>query len=53
MWFELEGIGVQVLIINFGLFCIGFNDCMYDMVDQWFESGVNFSDEGLLCEMQV
>lgn len=53
MRLELEGTGVQVSTINPGPFRTGFNDRMYDTVDQWFEPGVNFSDEGPLREMQA
>ena len=50
---ELDGTGVKVATINPGPFRTGFNDRMYDTVDQWFEAGVNFSDEAPLREMQA
>jgi len=50
---ELDGTGVKVATINPGPFRTGFNDRMYDTVDQWFEPGVNFSDEAPLREMQA
>ena len=50
---ELDGTGVKVATINPGPFRTGFNDRMYDRVDQWFEPSVNFSDEAPLREMQA
>jgi len=52
MQLEMEPLGVQVACINPGPFNTGFNDRMYDSVDQWFEDGKNFTPEGPLRDMQ-
>ncbi|PWJ44951.1 SDR family oxidoreductase [Sediminitomix flava] len=53
MQLELEPLGVQVATINPGPFNTGFNDRMYDTVDQWFQAGKNFTPEQPLREMQA
>lgn len=49
---ELAPLGVQVATINPGPFDTGFNDRMYETVDQWVTPGENFTPEGPLHEMQ-
>ena len=49
---ELEPLGVQVATINPGPFATGFNDRMYDTVDQWFVPGENFTPEQPIRDMQ-
>ncbi|MCH2207371.1 MAG: SDR family oxidoreductase [Lentisphaerales bacterium] len=49
---ELEGTGVTIATINPGPFKTGFNDRMYDTVDQWYEPGKNFSKEEPLRKVQ-
>lgn len=49
---ELTGTGVTVSTINPGPFRTGFNDRMYDTVDQWFEPRKNFSAEEPLLKVQ-
>ncbi|WP_299458775.1 SDR family oxidoreductase [uncultured Microscilla sp.] len=53
MQLELKPLGVQVAIINPGPYNTGFNDRMYDTVDQWFEPGKNFTPEKPLRDMQA
>ena len=53
MQVELEPLGVQVATINPGPFNTGFNDRMFNTVDQWFEPGKNFTPEGPLRDMQA
>jgi NAD(P)-dependent dehydrogenase (short-subunit alcohol dehydrogenase family) len=50
---EMDATGVSVSTINPGPFRTGFNDRMYDTVDQWFQPGVHFTPEGPLREMQA
>lgn len=40
---ELNPLGVTVATINPGAFRTGFNDRMYDTVDQWFDEEKNFT----------
>lgn len=49
---ELEPLGVQVATINPGPFNTGFNDRMFDTVDQWFEPDINYTPEQPLRAMQ-
>lgn len=49
---KLAPVGVQVAIINPGPFDIGFNERMYDTVDQWFTPIRNFTPEEPLRDMQ-
>ncbi|MEM8813323.1 MAG: SDR family oxidoreductase [Pseudomonadota bacterium] len=49
---ELEGTGVQVATINPGPFRTGFNDRMYDTVDQWYDPQTNFTQESAIREIQ-
>ncbi|MEQ8824845.1 MAG: SDR family oxidoreductase [Filomicrobium sp.] len=49
---ELEGTGVQVATINPGPFRTGFNDRMYDTLDQWYDPDENFTPEGQVREIQ-
>ncbi len=45
MYNELKGTGVQLATINPGPFRTGFNDRMYDTLDQWYDPEKNFSEE--------
>lgn len=45
MYKELKGTGVQLATINPGPFRTGFNDRMYDTLDQWYDPKVNFTPE--------
>jgi len=49
---ELKGTGVQVATINPGPFRTGFNDRMYDTLDQWYDPKVNFSKEQPIRDVQ-
>lgn len=49
---ELAPLNVQVATINPGPFATGFNDRMFETVDQWFVPGVNYTPEEPLREMQ-
>lgn len=49
---ELLGTGVQVATINPGPFRTGFNDRMYDTVDQWYDPAVNFTPEAPIRKVQ-
>lgn len=49
---ELEPLGVHVATINPGPFNTGFNDRMFETVDQWFEPGKNFTPEQPIRDMQ-
>ncbi len=49
---EMEGTGVQIATINPGPFRTGFNDRMYDTVDQWYNPGKNFTEEESIREIQ-
>ncbi|NES78893.1 MULTISPECIES: SDR family oxidoreductase [Okeania] len=42
---EMEGTGVQIATINPGPFRTGFNDRMYDTLDQWYDPERNFTSE--------
>lgn len=49
---EMEGTGVQVATINPGPFRTGFNDRMYDTLDQWYDPAKNFSAETPVRDVQ-
>ncbi|MFY0610588.1 MAG: SDR family oxidoreductase [Hyphomicrobiaceae bacterium] len=49
---EMEGTGVQIATINPGPFRTGFNDRMYDTVDQWYNPEENFTEEESIREIQ-
>lgn len=49
---ELEGTGVQVATINPGPFRTGFNDRMYDTLDQWYDPAKNFTPEKPIRDVQ-
>ncbi|MGK7930825.1 MAG: SDR family NAD(P)-dependent oxidoreductase, partial [Microcystaceae cyanobacterium] len=49
---ELEGTGVQIATINPGPFRTGFNDRMYDTLDQWYDPNKNFTPEKPIREIQ-
>jgi short-subunit dehydrogenase len=49
---EMEGTGVQVATINPGPFRTGFNDRMYDTLDQWYDPTKNFSLEKPVRDVQ-
>lgn len=49
---ELHGTGVTVATINPGPFRTGFNDRMYDTLDQWYDSQKNFSAEKPIRDVQ-
>lgn len=49
---ELEGTGVKVATINPGPFRTGFNDRMYDTLDQWYDPSGNFTPEEPIRDVQ-
>jgi len=49
---EMEGTGVTIATINPGPFRTGFNDRMYDTLDQWYEPEKNFSPEKPIRDVQ-
>ena len=49
---ELKGTGVQVATINPGPFRTGFNDRMYDTLDQWYDPEKNFTEEKPIRKVQ-
>jgi short-subunit dehydrogenase len=49
---EMEGTGVQIATINPGPFRTGFNDRMYDTLDQWYDPEKNFTPEKPIREVQ-
>jgi short-subunit dehydrogenase len=49
---ELEPLGVKVTTINPGPFRTGFNDRMYDTLDQWYDPKTNFTPEKPIRDMQ-
>ncbi|MCG8602013.1 MAG: SDR family NAD(P)-dependent oxidoreductase, partial [Verrucomicrobiales bacterium] len=49
---ELKGTGVQVATINPGPFRTGFNDRMYDTLDQWYDPETNFTEEKPIRDVQ-
>ena len=52
LYSELKGTGVQVATINPGPFRTGFNDRMYDTLDQWYDPQKNFTDEQSIRSVQ-
>ncbi|MFC3616466.1 SDR family oxidoreductase [Lutimaribacter marinistellae] len=50
---ELSPLGVRVCTINPGPYDTGFNDRMYDVVDQWYDPKVNFTPEQPIRDMQA
>lgn len=49
---ELKEFGVQVCTINPGPYRTGFNDRMYDSVDQWYDPKQNFTREKPIRDIQ-
>ncbi|MCP4177559.1 MAG: SDR family oxidoreductase [bacterium] len=49
---ELKELGVQVCTINPGPYRTGFNDRMYDSVDQWYNPECNFTKEQPIRDIQ-
>ena len=49
---EMEGTGVQIATINPGPFRTGFNDRMYDTLDQWYDPEKNFTPEQPIRDIQ-
>lgn len=49
---ELEETGVQIATINPGPFRTGFNDRMYDTLDQWYDPAKNFTAEQPIRDAQ-
>ena len=49
---EMEGTGVQIATINPGPFRTGFNDRMYDTLDQWYDPNQNFTPEKPIRDIQ-
>jgi len=49
---ELKEFGVQVCTINPGPYRTGFNDRMYDSVDQWYDPKSNFTKEQPIRDIQ-
>ncbi len=50
---EMEGTGVQIATINPGPFRTGFNDRMYDTLDQWYQPDENFTAEQPIRDTQA
>ena len=50
---EMEGTGVQIATINPGPFRTGFNDRMYDTLDQWYQPAKNFTAEQPIRDTQA
>lgn len=50
---EMQDTGVQVATINPGPFRTGFNDRMYDTVDQWYDPKQNFTAEQPIRDTQA
>lgn len=50
---EMEGTGVQIATINPGPFRTGFNDRMYDTLDQWYDPAHHFTPERPIREVQA
>lgn len=53
MYQELKGTGVQLATINPGPFRTGFNDRMYDTLDQWYDPEVHFTPEPAIRAVQA
>ncbi len=49
---EMQGTGVQIATINPGPFRTGFNDRMYDTLDQWYEPTKNITPEQPIRDVQ-
>ncbi len=49
---EMEGTGVKIATINPGPFRTGFNDRMYDTLDQWYDPSANFTPEEPIRKVQ-
>jgi len=49
---ELKDLGIQVCTINPGPYRTGFNDRMYDTVDQWYSPENNLTQEEPIREIQ-
>ncbi|WP_010518579.1 SDR family oxidoreductase [Croceivirga radicis] len=49
---EVKDLGVTVATINPGAFRTGFNDRMYDAVDQWFDEGKNYTPHKPIADIQ-
>ena len=50
---EMEGTGVQIATINPGPFRTGFNDRMYDTLDQWYDPDTSFTAEQPIRDAQA
>ncbi len=50
---EMDGTGVQIATINPGPFRTGFNDRMYDTLDQWYDPATHFTAEQPIRETQA
>ena len=50
---EMDGTGVQIATINPGPFRTGFNDRMYDTLDQWYDPSKNFTQESPIRDIQA
>ncbi|MEM9453411.1 MAG: SDR family oxidoreductase [Myxococcota bacterium] len=53
MQHELEGYGVRVCTINPGPYRTGFNDRLYDQVDQWYDPQKHFTKEAPIRDQQA
>ncbi|MCF6202941.1 MAG: SDR family oxidoreductase [Methylococcaceae bacterium] len=49
---ELKEFGVQVCTINPGPYRTGFNDRLFDSLNQWYDSASNFTKEQSIKDMQ-
>lgn len=49
---EMEKTGVTIVTINPGPFRTGFNDRMYDTLDQWYDPAKNFTAEQPIRDVQ-
>lgn len=50
---ELKDLGVQVCTINPGPYGTGFNDRMYETLDQWYDPSRNYTPEGPIRKIQA
>lgn len=50
---EMENTGVQIATINPGPFRTGFNDRMYDTLDQWYDPAAHFTAEQPIRDTQA
>ncbi|CAM3422807.1 SDR family oxidoreductase [Parendozoicomonas haliclonae] len=49
---ELKDFGIRVATFNPGAYRTGFNDRIYEQVDEWYDPKVNFTKEGPIRDIQ-